>query len=84
VLEAAVVGVPDERWGEAIKAVVVLKEGRAASREELMAHCRERLARYKCPRSVDFIGALPRTGSGKISKKEIREPYWTGHQTRVG
>lgn len=84
VLEAAVVGVPDERWGEAIKAVVVLKEGRRATAEELMAHCRERLARYKCPRSVDFVAALPRTGSGKISKKEIREPYWTGHQKRVG
>jgi len=73
VLEAAVVGVPDERWGEAVRAVVVLKSGRAATAEEIIAHCRRKIARYKCPRSVEFIDALPRTGSGKISKKELRE-----------
>lgn len=73
VLEAAVVGVPDERWGEAVRAVVVLKSGRAATAEEIIAHCRRKIARYKCPRFVEFIDALPRTGSGKISKKELRE-----------
>ena len=83
VLEAAVVGVPDERWGEAIKAVVVLKPGQTAGMEELIAHCRERLAHFKCPRSLEFVSSLPRTGSGKIAKKEIREPYWAGHTKRV-
>lgn len=73
VLEAAAVGVPDERWGEAVKAVVVLKTGRAATAAEIIAHCQQRIARYKCPRCVEFIDALPRTGSGKISKKELRE-----------
>jgi acyl-CoA synthetase (AMP-forming)/AMP-acid ligase II len=83
VLEAAVVSVPDERWGEAIKAVIVLKPGQNLKAEALIAHCQERLARFKCPRSVDFIAALPRTGSGKIAKKEIRDPYWTGQAKRV-
>lgn len=83
VLEAAVVGVPDERWGESIHAVVALKPGSAVTGADLMAHCRERLAHYKCPRSVEFVEALPRTGSGKISKKEIRESYWAGQQKRV-
>ncbi len=73
VLEAAVIGIPDERWGEAVKAVVALKAGRPASAEEIMAHCQRKIARYKCPRSVEFVDALPRTGSGKISKKALRK-----------
>ncbi len=83
VLEAAVISVPDERWGEAIKAVVVLKPEQSTSADQLIAHCQERLARFKCPRSVDFIAALPRTGSGKIAKREIRDPYWAGQAKRV-
>jgi acyl-CoA synthetase (AMP-forming)/AMP-acid ligase II len=83
VLEAAIVSVPDERWGEAIKAVVVVKPGQSLTAEALIAHCQERLARFKCPRSVDFIAALPRTGSGKIAKKDIRDPYWAGQAKRV-
>ena len=83
VLEVAVVGVPDERWGEAIKAVIVLKRGHRVSGEELVAHCQERLARFKCPRSIDFVSALPRTGSGKIAKKDIRDVYWSGYTKRV-
>jgi acyl-CoA synthetase (AMP-forming)/AMP-acid ligase II len=83
VLEAAVVGVPDERWGEAVKAVVVLKPGHSVAAEDLIAHCQDRVARFKCPRSVEFVQALPRTGSGKIAKKEIRDPYWAGHTKRV-
>ena len=83
VLEAAVISIPDERWGEAIKAVVVLKQGQYLTAEALIAHCQERLARFKCPRSVDFIAALPRTGSGKIAKKEIRDRYWAGQTKRV-
>jgi len=83
VLESAVIAVPDERWGEAVKAVVVLREGREPSAESLIASCRERLARYKAPKSVDFAGALPRTGSGKIDKKRLREPFWRGRDRRV-
>jgi acyl-CoA synthetase (AMP-forming)/AMP-acid ligase II len=75
VLEAAVIGVADERWGEIVKAVVVLKTGENATEPELIEHCRTRLARYKCPRSIEFIDALPRTGSGKILKKALRERY---------
>ncbi len=83
VLEAAVVGVPDEKWGEAVKAVVVLKEGAEATEEEIIDYCREHLASYKKPRSVEFRDALPKTGSGKIKKLEISESYWEGYEKRV-
>lgn len=83
VLEAAVVGVPDEKWGESVKAVVVLKEGTAASEEEIIDFCREHLASYKKPRSVEFWDSLPKTGSGKITKNEIRESYWVGFERRI-
>lgn len=84
VLEAAVVGVPDEQWGEAIKAIVVLKPGASATEEEIIAYCRSRIAHFKAPRSVDFFeGALPKSGSGKILKRELREKYWAGHARRV-
>jgi acyl-CoA synthetase (AMP-forming)/AMP-acid ligase II len=73
VLEAAVFGVPDEKWGEAVRAAVVLKPGRAASPEEIIAFCRENLAAYKTPKQVDFLDQLPKTGSGKISKKTLRD-----------
>jgi acyl-CoA synthetase (AMP-forming)/AMP-acid ligase II len=72
VREAAVIGIPDKHWGEAVKAVVALKSGCAVSAEEIIAHCQKKIARYKCPRSVEFVEALPRTGSGKISKKDLR------------
>jgi len=75
VLEAAVFGVPDEKWGEAVRAAVVLKPGFAASPEEIIAFCRENLAAYKTPKRVDFLGELPKTGSGKISKKSLRESF---------
>jgi long-chain acyl-CoA synthetase len=83
ILEAAVVGVPDEKWGESVKAVVVLKEGAEASEEEIIDFCKEHLASYKKPRSVDFRDNLPKTGSGKIKKGEIREDYWKGEERRV-
>jgi acyl-CoA synthetase (AMP-forming)/AMP-acid ligase II len=75
VLEAAVVGVPDVKWGEAVKACVVLKPGKTATQEEIIAFCKVNLAHYKAPKRVDFLGALPRTGSGKIYKKGLKEPY---------
>ena len=76
VTEVAVIGVPDEKWGEAVKAVVALESD--ASEEELIAWCRERLAGYKCPKTVDIIDALPRNPTGKIMKKDLRKPFWEG------
>ncbi len=84
VMECAVVGVPDEKWGEAVKAIVVLKPGRQATEEELIAFCKERIARYKSPKSIDFLSALPKTGSGKIEKKKLRDRYWPEGEKKVG
>ncbi|MCP4665017.1 MAG: AMP-binding protein, partial [Deltaproteobacteria bacterium] len=75
VLEAAVIGLPDPKWGEAIKAVVVLKQGCRATDAEIIRYCKERIAGYKAPKSVDFVSELPKTGSGKIFKKGIKEGY---------
>ncbi len=83
VLEAAVVRVPDEKWGESVKAVVVLKDGAETSEEEITDFCKEHLAGYKKPRSVEFRESLPKTGSGKIKKGEIREEYWKGQERRI-
>ena len=84
VLEAAVIGVPDERWGEAVMALVVLKPGTTATAAELIDHCRELIAHYKCPRRVEIQTELfPKSGSGKILKTVLREPYWQGESRRV-
>lgn len=76
IMEAAVVGIPDERWGEAVKAVVVLKEGIKATEEEIIKFAKSRLAGYKCPKSVDFRETLAKTAAGKIARSQIKKEYW--------
>jgi acyl-CoA synthetase (AMP-forming)/AMP-acid ligase II len=75
VLEAVVIGVPDEKWGEAIKAVVVRRPGCALTEAALIEFCRARLTHFKCPHSVDFLDELPKGGTGKVQKDVLRERY---------
>ncbi|MEZ6012460.1 MAG: long-chain-fatty-acid--CoA ligase [Hyphomonas sp.] len=84
VADVAVIGVPDERWGEAVKAIIVPKPGERPSPEEIIAWAKERIAAYKCPKTVDYTDALPRNPSGKILRKDLREPYWKDMGRRVG
>ncbi len=83
VLDAAVIGVPSEKWGEEVKAVVALRDGKNASGQELIEHCRSQLAHYKAPKSVDLVDTLPRNPSGKVLKRELREGYWKDKGRRV-
>jgi acyl-CoA synthetase (AMP-forming)/AMP-acid ligase II len=76
VREVAVIGVPDEEWGERILAFVSLHEGRAADAGELMQFCRDRLSRYKCPSAIELVADLPKNGLGKVLKSELRAPFW--------
>jgi fatty-acyl-CoA synthase len=78
-----VIPVPDDKWGEVPKALVVLKPGAAASEDELLRYCRDCLAGFMVPKSVEFRDALPKGGTGKILKAELREQYWAGQPRRV-
>ncbi|TDT16162.1 long-chain acyl-CoA synthetase [Ilumatobacter fluminis] len=84
VLEATVFGIPDEQWGEAVHAVVVLRENESAGEADIIAHCREAIAAYKVPRSVSFQSEpLPKSGPGKVLKRELRAPFWAGRDTQI-
>ena len=83
VATSAVIGIPSEQWGESVHAVVVLKPGATATTEELISHCQNLIARYKCPRSVEFRDLLPTTGAGKVLKSELRKTFWEGHDRNV-
>jgi acyl-CoA synthetase (AMP-forming)/AMP-acid ligase II len=83
VAECAVFGIPDEKWGEVPAAYVLLKAEEELSEDELVAHCAERLARFKRPRLVKFVSDFPKTPIGKIQKNLLREPYWTEREKKI-
>jgi long-chain acyl-CoA synthetase len=83
VLETAVFGVPDDEWGESVHAVVVVRAGATMTEKQLIAHAREHLAGYKIPRSVTWSPELPKTGSGKLLKRDLRAPFWAGRTSRI-
>ena len=83
ILDAAVVGIPDEKWGESVKGFVVLGADSSLSEDEIISYTRTQIAAYKCPKSIEFIQELPRNPSGKILRRELRDPYWEGIDRKV-
>jgi len=83
VFQCAVIGIPHEVWGEAVKAVVVLKEGASVTEKDLITFCRERLADYKTPKSLELVRELPRNQAGKVLRRVLREPYWQGKNRKI-
>lgn len=83
VSDVAVIGVPDSKWGETVKAVVVLKRGHSVSDQDLIQYVRQRLAHFKCPSSLEFVESLPRNAAGKVMKRQLRDAYWRGHTRRI-
>jgi long-chain acyl-CoA synthetase len=83
IAEVAVIGVPDEKWGEAVTALVILKEGQTATEEEIIARCKKQLSGFKVPKSVEFYDSFPKTGLDKINKVALREKYWKGYEKRI-
>ncbi len=84
VAACAVIGVPDDKWGERVHAVVVLRPGVDATAEQIESHCKSLIANYKCPRTTEFVDTLPISGAGKILKNKLREPFWAGRERQVG
>jgi len=83
IIDAAVIGVPNEKYGEVVKACIVKKEGSDLTEEDVINFCKDRIASYKKPQSIDFIDEVPRNASGKVLKKVLREPYWKDQDRQV-
>ena len=83
IFDVAVFGIPSEQWGEQVHATVVLAPGASLQQADVIDYARQHLASYKSPRSVSFVAELPRTGSGKLLKRQLRAPYWAGHTAQV-